>query len=263
MDDQQVQDFTPPPPPPSEPEPAGPEMSTAQTLTSIFFEPGETFEALRRRPRFLVAAIVVVLLFTAYYGTFVWRVGSETIARAQIESRSPDASPEQIEQGLRIQNSLIVKVITYASFPVVFALMFVMGAGLYLLGSMLMAKALTFKQALAVWVYSSYPPMLVFAVVNIILIFIKSADDIEPTALNTGLAKANLSLLVDGKASPVLATVLGSFDLIAFYGLYLAALGLRKITKMSSGSAWAIVLVIWLFSVVLRIVMAAFTGGAM
>ena len=33
----------------------GEEMSTAETLTGIFFEPSRTFVALRARPRFLVA----------------------------------------------------------------------------------------------------------------------------------------------------------------------------------------------------------------
>jgi CHASE1-domain containing sensor protein len=37
-------------------------MSTAETLTGIFFEPSRTFEALRARPRFLVAALILLAL---------------------------------------------------------------------------------------------------------------------------------------------------------------------------------------------------------
>jgi hypothetical protein len=242
--------------------PGGPEMSTAQTLTSIFLEPGETFKALRVRPRFLIAGLITVVIFMAYYTTFVWRVGSETIVRAQIQSRTPDASPEQIDQALRIQNSPIVKVITYAVFPVMFAIIFAAGAGLYLLGTTLMGKSMTFKQALSVWVYSSYPPTVVYALVNILVLFLKSPDDIDPTALNSGVARANLSLLLDPKTQPVLSTILGSFDLIAFYGLFLAALGLRTMAKLSSGSAWAIVLTIWLVGIILRVVMSLAFGQA-
>lgn len=214
------------------------------------------------RPRFLIVGIITVIVFMAYYSTFIWRVGSETIARAQIESRSPDATPEQIEQGLAMQNSPIIKAVTYAAFPLVFAIMFAAGAGLYLLGTTLMGKSLTFKQALSVWVYSSYPPTVVFAVVNILLLFLKSADDIDPTAINSGIARANPSILVDTKTQPVLATILGSFDLIAFYGLFLAAIGLRTMAKLSSGSAWAIVLAIWVVGTILRIVMSLAFGQA-
>ncbi len=235
-------------------------MSTAQTLTSIFFEPGETFKALKERPRFLIAGLITVLVFMAYYQSFVFRVGSEAIARAQIEASQPDATPEQIEQGLAMQNSPIVKVVTYIAFPVVFAIMFAAGAGLYLLGAMLMGKSLTYKQALSVWVYSTFPPTVIFVLINILLLFIKSADDIDPTALNNGIARANPSILIDTKAQPVLGTILGSFDLIQFYGLFLGAVGLKIMGKLSSGSAWAVVLAIWLVGLILRLVMSLIMG---
>ena len=261
MSDPNTQDFQTPPPPPAATA-TGPEMSTPQTLTSILFEPGATFEALRARPRFLIAGIITVIAFMAYYSTFVWRVGSENIARAQIEARQPDATPEQFEQVLQMQNNPIVKVVTYASFPVVFGIMFAAGAGLYLLGTTLMGKTMTFKQALSVWVYSSYPPTLVYGVMNIILLFVKSAEDIDPTAINSGIARANPSILVDTKTQPLLATIFGSFDLIVFYGLFLAAIGLKKIARLSSGSAWMIVLAIWLVGTIIRIIMTLIMGQA-
>ena len=237
-------------------------MSTAQTLTSIFFEPGETFQALKVRPRFLIAGIITVVVFMAYYTTFVSRVGSEAIARAQIESSNPNATPEEIEQGLAMQNNPIIKVITYAAFPVVFAALFAAGAGLYLLGTMLMGKSMSYKQALSVWVYSSYPPTVVFTLINIVLLFLKAPGDIDPTAINSGLARANPSILVDPKTQPMLTTLLGSFDLIQFFGLFLAAVGLKTIGKLSSGSAWAIVLGIWFVGVLLRVVMTLILGQA-
>jgi hypothetical protein len=263
MSDPNTDNLQPPPPPPSQPAaPTGPDMSTVQTLTSIYFEPGATFEALRVRPRFLIAGILTILGFMAYYSAFVWRVGAENIARAQIEARQPDASPEQIEQGLQMQNNPIIKAVTYAAFPIVFAIIFAAGAGLYLLGATLMGKSMGFKQALAVWVYSSYPPTVVFALINIILLFVKSADDIDATAINSGLARANPSILVDTKTQPVLATILNSFDLIAFYGLFLAAIGLRKMTKLTSGSAWAVVIAIWVLGSILRVVFSVISGQA-
>ena len=239
-----------------------PGMSTVETLTSIYFEPGATFEALRSRPRFLIAGLITVIVFMAYYTTFVWRVGSETIARAQIEARTPDATPEQIDQGLELMNSPIIKAVTYAAFPLVFAIMFAAGAGLYLLGTMMMAKSITFKQALSVWVYSSYPPTVVYGLMNILLLFLKSPDDIDPTAINSGIARANPSILVNTKTQPVLATILASFDLIAFYGLFLAVVGLRKVARLSSGSAWMIALAIWVVGSILRVAMALLFGQA-
>ncbi|HLL71805.1 MAG TPA: YIP1 family protein [Pyrinomonadaceae bacterium] len=237
-------------------------MSTPETLSGIFFEPARTFEALRARPRFLIAGIITILAFMAFYILFVQKLGAETIARAQIESRSPDMAPEQLEQALSIQRNPMVQAITYASFPLVFALIFAAGGGLYLLGSMAMAKSMSYKQAVSVWVYSTLPPTLVFSLVNILLLFLKSKEDIDPAAVNQGLARANLALLVNPKEQPVLATVLGSFDLFQFYGLFLAVLGLRKIARLSSGAAWGIVLLIWAVGLLVRVGMSAAFGQA-
>ncbi|MGH9900524.1 MAG: YIP1 family protein [Pyrinomonadaceae bacterium] len=242
---------------------AEPLMTTPETLTGIFFEPERTFETLKARPRFLVAGLITVVVFMIFYVAFVQYLGPETIAEAQIRARNPDITQEQLSQALAMQSSPVVQAITYASFPVVFAIIFAAGAGLYLLGTMAMAKSMTYKQALAVWVYSSMPPTVVFVLVNILLLFLKAKDDIDPTAINSnsGLARANLSLLVNSKEQPVLAALLGSFDLFAFYGLFLAALGLRKVGRLSSGSAWGIVIAIWLVGVIIRVSMAAAFGG--
>lgn len=237
-------------------------MSTPETLSGIFFEPGRTFEALRQRPRFLIAGLLLIAVFMAYYMTFVSRIGAENVARAQILARSPDAPPEQIEQALRMQSSTIVQAITYVSFPIVFAVIFAAGAGLYLLGAMAMAKGMTYKQALAVWVYSSLPPLVIVSLINILLLFLKSKDDIDAASINQGLARANLGILVNSKESPVLATALGSFDLFQFYGLFLGALGLRIVARLSTGAAWGIVLAIWLVGVVARLAMSAAFGQA-
>ena len=55
-----------PPPPPPEPPREEAQMSELATLGNIFFEPGRTFEDLRRKPRFLIATVIIALLVTAY-----------------------------------------------------------------------------------------------------------------------------------------------------------------------------------------------------
>jgi hypothetical protein len=255
----------PAPAPPSAP-PAGPPVSTVETITGIFFEPGRILQALRDRPRFLTATIVGILFFMAFQITFVQKVGYERLVREAVENgpRAEQMSPEQKEAAIRVQSGPIVRAISIVSVPLVFAIILAAGAALYLLGSMLMAKQVSYKQALAVWAYSSLPPIVLSTVVNLILVFIKSPDDYDiVSAQRRGLVKANLSFLSDAKAAPILYTFLGSLDVFAFYGMFLAALGLRKVGKMSSGSAWGIVLGIWIFGLVIRIAMAGLFGQGM
>jgi hypothetical protein len=241
----------------------GTPMSTPSTLTNIFFDPSETFDALRQRPRFLVAALIIVALFFLFFLLFTQKFGAETVARAQIEAQSPDATPEQREQQLQMATNPAVRAISIGAFPVVFAVIFAGGAGLYLLGVTLMGGALRYKQALSVWVYSTFPPFLLATLGSLIVLFISPPDDsasIAQAANRMNLVQANLSVLVDGAARPVLATALSAFDLLAFYGLFLAALGLRRVARLSNGSAWAVVLAVYLLGVLVRIGLAGVFG---
>ena len=63
------------------------------------------------------------------------------------------------------------------------------------------------------------------------------------------------------ESSPVLVAVLSQFDLLRFAGLVLAAIGLRKVARISSGSAWGVVLGFYLIRAVLAIASAAIFGG--
>ncbi len=257
-----------PPPPPSTGEPAGAAttMSTKDTITGIFFEPSAVFESLRVRPRFLVATIICIVFFMAFQLSFFQKVGYERVVRESIENgpRADQMTPEQKDAAIRMQGSPIVKVITLASTPIVFAIIFVIGAAFYLLGSMLMAKQISFKQALAVWAYSSLPPIVLAMVINVILVFLKSPDDYDiVSASRRGLVRANLSFLSDARAAPILYTLMGAFDLFAFYGLFLAALGLRKVGKMSSGSAWSVTIGIFILGLVIKVALAGLFGQGM
>jgi hypothetical protein len=243
-------------------------MSTPQTLSGIFFEPGETFEALRARPRFLVAALIAVVAFMAFYLTYTQRVGYDNVVDAEIaqaRKANPDMNEEQAAAGARIQKGTLVKSIRMGSPLIGFAIVFAAGAGLYLLGASLMGGSLSYKKALAVWTYSSMPPLLIMTVLNFVLLFLSPPEDAAEIVQGAqrGLVRANAGALIDGSAHPLLATVLGSFDLLAFYGLFLAALGLRKVGRLKSGSAWTIVLALWGVGVVARIIFSLVTGRAM
>lgn len=243
-----------------------PPMSTGQTLVNIFFEPGSTFASLRVRPRFLVAAIVTIGSYILFSTLYFQKIGYETIVRAQTSvqaARNPTATSEQLERGVQFQLNPAFKVFRMVS-PVIFlAIVFAAGAGLYLLGTMLTGKSMSYRQALSVWAYSSLPPTVLLMVVNIILLFVRPPEDEAAIVQGSGrgLAHANLSILVDTTAHPVIGSVIGAFDVFAFYGLFLAAVGLTRMTRMSSGTAWSIVLGLWLIRILFAATVAAITGS--
>lgn len=240
-----------------------PTMSTPETLTSIFFEPAATFEALRARPRFLVAALILLALALAVTVLIFQKVNYEEVMRRAIETnpRTEQMTPEQKEQAIAMQTGAVGKAIAYSAPVIAGALMLAAGAALYLLGASLMGGKLGYKQALAVWTYSSFPPVVLGSLLAVVLLFLKSGDDLDFNRPGAGLVVTNLGAFVGEGGSPVLRAALSWFDLFTFYGMFLAALGLRKVGKLSSGSAWTIVIALWLLGVLFAAGRAAIFGG--
>lgn len=245
--------------------PDGPTLTTSETLTGIFFEPERVFDSLRARPRFLVAALLTALLVCIFTFALFQRAGYENMMRSAIENspRADQMTPQQKEGAIRFYSNPVLKAVNYISPLIAITVVFAAGAALYMLGVMLMGRSLSYKQALAVWTYSSFPPIALSTLVSFAILFLKSPDELATVQPGRSLARANLGLLVDPKASPVLAAALGTFDVFTFYGLFLAALGLRKVARVSAGAAWAIVLALWLVSLIFRVGLAAATGTVM
>ncbi len=251
-----------PPPPPEQilktEEP--PQMSEVGTLGSIFFEPGKTFEDLRRKPRFLLASLIIIVLVTAFSLLFIQKIGFEQITKARLEQSSmyQNAPAEQKDLMLSQQTSPIAKYIGYGALPIILIISFLIGGLIYWLGANAMGGSATFLRGLSVWVYSSFPPTVVSMLANILVLFLKSTDDIDIATSQSGLVHANPSFFIDAKSSPVLAAVLGTFDVFFIWGWILAAIGLRIVGKISTGAAWAIVLIVALLNVAFRVVGALF-----
>ena len=234
------------PPPPEKITDDPPQMSEPAMIGNIFIEPGSVFQAQRRKPRFIIGGILVLLCVSIFQIAFVEKFGLENIVRSRIESskRTQDLTTEQKDKIIDQQSSNIAKYITYGATPLVVAIAFLLGGLIYWGGSKAMGGDGTYFGSVAVWVYSSAPVTLVFLIGNMIVLLLKSADDIDLANSQGGLLRANLGFFVDSKTMPVVAALLGSIDFFAIWGWILAAIGLQKVAKISSGSAWAIVLIV-------------------
>ncbi len=233
------------------------QMSEVGTLASIFFEPGRTFEDLRRKPRFVMAALLSILIIALFQVTFIQKLGFEKIVRERLESNSRvQQMPEDQKQVLIAQQSgSIAKTISYAATPFVILISFLIGGLIYWLGANAMGGSAKFSQGLAVWVYAGFPPILISMLANFLILFLKSPDEIDIASSQGGLIHANPSFFLD-KGSPVLSAVIATFDLFSLWGWILAAIGLKIVGKISSGAAWAIVLIVALIGVAFRVVAA-------
>lgn len=248
----------------SQPASEPPQMSELATIAGIFFEPGRTFEDLRRKPRFIVGSIIIALLITAYGFGMYYKIGEAGMRRVIMEqmdksSQAQAMSAEQknaaVDMQMTIQNG-----VRYG-LPVFVFISLLIGGLLYFLGVKAFGGSGGFLHALSVWVYSSIPPTVVGMLGSFIVMAFKSADEIDVAASQRGLVNANPSLLIDGTAHPVLATLLATLDIFMIWGWILAAIGLRHTTKLSSGSAWTVVIIFAIIGTLLRIVGSIFSGN--
>lgn len=239
-----------------------PQMSEAATLGNIFFEPGKTFEDLRRKPRFVMAGIIIIIFVTLFQVLFIQKVGYERIVKERIEANpmTEQMSKEDKDKAISQQSSPVFKAIAYGVSPIVWVIIFLIGGLLYWLGANAMGGSARFLHGVSVWVYSSLPPVLVFMLANCLVLFLKAPDDIDIMRSQGGLIQANPSFFIDGKEQPVLAALLATFDLFSIWGWILAAIGLRIVAKISSGAAWGIILILELVGVTARVVMALLFG---
>jgi hypothetical protein len=240
------------------------QMSEVATLGGIFIEPGKTFEDLKRKPRFIMALVIIAILSSIYVIGLNYKVGEENQRRfvgEQID-KSPQGqnlTPEQRNSAIAI-NMKIGTVIRYA-FPVIILIVFVIGGLLYWAGAKAFGGSGGFLHGMSVFTYSALPPALLSTVANVLVLLLKSADDIDLATSQRGVLRAGLSILVDGRAHPVISTVLGMVDLFQIWGWVLAAIGFRIVYKLSSTSAWTVTIIFALIGLLFKVLGAALSGN--
>jgi len=116
--------------PPTTSAPGEPEMSTGETLTGIFFEPSRTFDALRTRPRFLVAGIILLVAVIIVTALLYMRVDMGQFIRDRIE-QSPNAA--QISEQQKETQVKFGKILGMVLIPVSVPVTIAGGSALYLL----------------------------------------------------------------------------------------------------------------------------------
>lgn len=230
------------------------EMSTAATVSHVFFEPGRVFDALKSKPRFLAASLILLVLSIGVTAILYKRIDMKQYMRKQMEKSQTnrDLTEEQKEAGARV--AIIVGAITI---PAAVPISIVIGALLYFVGALTFKGSIGYKKSLAVWVYSSLPPVVIGTILALFALLFKSPDSIDPERL----LMTNPGAFMSADSPPMIVAALSQFDLLRLYGLILAAVGLRRTAKMSSAGAWSVVIGFWLLGGIIKTLSAALSPG--
>ncbi|HUF03894.1 MAG TPA: Yip1 family protein [Aridibacter sp.] len=242
-----------------------PEMSEIATLGNVFIEPGRTFEDLRKKPRFIIAFVIIAILSTSYMIALSQKVGDEQIRRElqSLVSQSgqfQSLSASEQEDALNLQ-IFMQRITTYAS-PLLVFIVLLLGGLFYWLGMKAFGSEARFWHGVSVFTYSSLPYFGLRYIGNLIVLYFKPAEEIAFIGAQRGVVDANPNLFLGSDTSPVLTTILSAFDVFLIWGLILAAIGLKKVGRISSGSAWTVVLLLTLIWLTFRVIVAFFQGTA-
>lgn len=249
-----------------------PRMSTLQTLTGIFFEPTRVFRSLRAHPQWLAAILIAGAMNAAYSAAFFYRLTPERIVNSTVDrlDESPfKPPPEQLDKmrtdgveqqrGIANQAGAVIKKIVSSFFGVAII------AALCLLGVLAFGGRMHYWQAFSVVAYVNYPFVLIQKAISLLILFLKSPDDIHPILGQEALVYDNLGLLISSKDHPVLWVIATAIGVLSFYRLWLTAVGLREGGyKVSSTAGWGVSITLFviflLFGMGLAAIFPSFIG---
>ncbi|MDT4898098.1 MAG: hypothetical protein QOH25_3175 [Acidobacteriota bacterium] len=242
-------------------------LSAADRVTGVFYEPEPVFRNLKHYPRWLAAFLVLVVFGVGYQLAVIQRLGPERIAEDRanriIEGgflQGAPISPDDFRQAQIAQaiSTATFNKVTLPLWATGGTLLFLLAlAGLYLLGVLAFGGRINYWQAVSVAAYSAVPPTVILTILNLILLYTQSIDDIIPLrAQQQGLARADLSILFSPSLHPFLYTLASFIGLFSIYRLWLTASGLKNTSeKIKGGSGWAIALMLWLLGALLTTVL--------
>lgn len=237
---------------------APPPLSLAARIGQAFSGSAHVFQNLHLYPRWLTALLVIVLSGFAYNVAFTIRLTPEVINAAGMSKavaaglvpadKAAQITAAQIASAYSVTGRISDAVAWFISSLFVMVVL----AALYFVGVRLFGGRINFLAALCVAIYAALPPMVINNLLSILLLYIKSPDDIDPIKGQQGLLTDNLSILFSPGSQPVLYTVASFVGVLTFYRLWLTAKGLRHAgERVSASAAWSISVGLWCIGLML------------
>jgi Yip1 domain len=241
-------------------------LSFLQKVTGIFFEPSRVFRNLREHPRWIGAFVLIGVLTVIYSFAFVQRITPERMVEHQVEKMAdlgsfapPPEAREQIRaDGLEALKNPAMRVAGFFSTFVGLFVISTLIAALSLLGVLAFGGRINFWQALAVTFYSALPVVVIQKILGLVILYLKSPDDLHPVLNQETTLQDNLGILFSPADYPVLFVLASFIGLTSFYGLWLRAKGLHLgATRASSGAGWGVAIMLWVLLLLFVVTLTA------
>ena len=234
-----------------------PAKNSFQRIAGVLFAPVDTFRDIARKPDILVPLLILVVIGAVCAALLVPHMDFDAMMRTQMEQSGRQMSEADMERASKM-GAAFGKAMAYAS-PVLSLIVWAVIAGVLLLAFRLMGGEGTFKQAYSATLYAWIPNAISGIVTTIVAV---ARGKVDPATMAT-LVKSNPAFLVDMKDNPILFSLLSSLDVFTIWTLILFVLGFAALSKMSRAKSAAIVISLWLVTVVVKLGFAALGASRM
>ena len=236
-------------------------LSLLEKVTGVFYEPSRVFRNLRDQPRWVGAYAIICVLTAVYSFAFVQRITPQRIVDHTIEKLSqmqpPFAPPAdrletmRTEQLQSLKNPVERAETVVKSFVGIFVFSAIIAA-ISLLGILAFGGKMNYWQALAVTFYAWLPVVIIQKVLGLVILYLKSPDDLHPILNQETTLQDNLGILITPADHPVLFVMASFIGITSLYGLWLRAKGLHMGgTRVGSGAAWGVAITLWVLGLLL------------
>jgi hypothetical protein len=217
-------------------------LSEGARLINVFFAPSKTFTDLKRSAAWWAPFLIGAIVSLAFVYVADQKVGFRKIVENQLRAQPKQAEqlermdPDQREKNMQGRTA-VTKWISYG-FPVLILLWHALVAGVLLATLKFgFSSDVKFKALFALVIYAALPGLLKALLAMVALLAGVASDGFtfqNPVATNPGY-------FVDPASNPVLYAFLSSFDVFTIWTLVIGAIGLACLTRIKSGTAFAVV----------------------
>jgi len=247
-------------------------LSWFERITGIFYEPARVFRNLRFNPAWIGAFLAIWVLSMIYMIAFTQRITPERIVEHRIEKISqmgpPFAPPPEALERMRtdeldgFKNPVRRVGTALTTLVAIFVFSGVIPAALILLGVLVFGGRINFWQSLAVVFYSMLPVIAIQKILGLVILYLKSPDDLHPILNQETTLQDNLGILLSPAEHPVLFVMASFIGLTSLYWLWLRAKGLHfGGTRVSSGQGWGVSITLWLLLLIFVVIITALFPG--
>jgi hypothetical protein len=223
-------------------------LSEPARILNTFISPKKTFTDLKRNASWwgpFVLMVIFSIMFVYFGGEKVGfrkimenQLRAQPKRQAQVENLPADQREQQLDKG-----ATITKNISYGFWVLQMLILLIIAAVQFATFKFAAGADLKFKVAFAIVMYASLPGLLRVLLAILSLVTGASPDSFtfqNPVATNPGY-------FMDPASSPFLYSLASSCDIFLIWTLILTAIGFTCVSKVKSGTAYAIVFGWWIF----------------